>query len=489
MMKIRRRCFRVYKMTTFALMIMSISLQANARTPKFSIVPQSSSTVVLSHTIATNITYIVTRNLPASSPAITPTLYPIPGIAQVTSGVGACPSPLTTLNKAGDSCLLMLSIDGSQFDIGIGKTRTLIAPKICIGTSQLSCSQPSAADLLKLVVLPSETLSISAPTLTLAQAGIFTSASGAGLHPSTPRTLTITNTGSGPIVGFTISFSPALSGGASYTTTCTNPLPAGTCTVTISPGSTTSTLGLAPVTNIMTVSGTNSANAPTSAITTITYGSLYGGGYVFSIDDTPPATMPMGVVKVAETINQSSGIVWDADPACSTSCTYSTDAISSTDGYYYLPSTTTYDTDGNTFRIWNVLTNTHTTPTGFPEPLTSYAAGLCIDDSNGPPNPGWYLPAICEMGYTTSISTSSCGSEAAPSMQNMQANLIDVNPTSSIATGLILSPGYWSSTEGTGPFVNASFFDEFNTPGSNSQQDVVDKNSLFLVRCVRAFIP
>ena len=475
------RCAKVYTLIALALLITCIAAQANAQIPKFSIIPQNGSSVVLG-TATESITYIVTRNLPALNPAITPTLYPVPGLTQVTSGIGACPSPLSTLNQAGDSCLLTLSIDRNQFYVG--QTITLIAPKICIGTSQLSCSQPSAADLLKITVLPLETLTISAPTLTLAQAGIFTAASGAGgPRLSTPRTLTITNLGPYSVEGFTIAFSPGLTGGASYTTTCTNPLPEGTCTVTISPGSTTSTVALAPVINTMTISGFNSTNAPTSAITTLTYGSLYGSGYVFSIDDTPPPSMPMGLVKVAETVDQSMGIVWDGDPKCFVNCTSSTNATSLTDGYYYQPGTTTYDTSGNTYLIWNVLTNTAV----IDQLLTSYAAGLCISDSNGPSNPGWYLPTICELGYFATGKSSGCGLLASPSLQNMQSNLVDVDPYGSIANALTSAPyGYWSSNEES---LNDSWFETFSTDGTNSEQLHVAKYSTFSVRCVRAFIP
>ena len=335
----------------------------------------------------------------------------------------------------------------------------------------------------------SASLVISSPTLVLAQNGIFTGVSGVPLAASKPRTLTITNQGQGIATSLSIAFNPALSGGTAMdtmvSTACTSATALahnGSCTVTINPG-TPSSIGNPPVTNTMTVTAVNASNNVTAAITTLTYGSLYGDGYVFSIDDSTAPTSSVGSVKVAAMVDQSSVLPWDADPACEAPsvCTYATGATSSTNG-----TNLSTPNQGNTYLIWNQLTNTTNSPT-FPEAITSYAAGVCVNYVGGG-HTDWYLPAICEMGYDAVAANSGCGASNLPTLQNMQSNLIDLDNSTSVALGLInggLSGHYWSSTEDLNvPLVNAWF--QLFSAGS-SVQDLDTKFTSFGARCVRGF--
>lgn len=415
--------------------------------------------------------------------------------ASLCSGISVCASPFAL--KANESCCLMLHLNGSQLSPGSHS----LAPQV-ITTYPVYNGYAAAKDIT--VTGGSggtATLSISAPTLTLAQAGIFTSTSGAGAQTSKARRLTIMNAGPGAAEGFTIGFSPALSGGSTYTTTCTSPLPVGTCTVTVKPGSATSTAGNPPVTNTMTISAINGTSTPSTVITTLTYGSLYGSGYVFSIDDTPAANLPMGQVKIAGTSDQSAGIVWDADGACygpGNECTLQTNAWETIYGSNQSsvpgstnPSGTGSNGPGNTWLISSILNGQNGDTNG---PPANYAAGLCINDNTGSFT-DWYLPAICEMGYGQTSQTTYCGTQSTPELQNMQSNLIDfTGADSTVASGLYNggnSGNYWSSTEFVALPQSQAWYQSFALGGSGggSQQNATNKISLFGIRCVRAFIP
>ncbi len=623
-------------LSMIALIITTVDVYANNTQPKFTIIPQASSTVTVATNDTAHIKYIVTNKLPLQE---TLTMTPVNGITQVTTtGSNACQKPMV-LNP-GESCTLVLSINGSQFPVN--QTTTVNkSPQICIGTSKLSCSQPSTANWLKVTVVnhyavtvtasgdgnetiqapttktiveggaadfivtakpgyilshtvtgtcpvggtwsgsvyttppipytcsvkfkatlntvtvnatgsnitftgstsntiavndttsftvtansgytlstvtgscptdggtwignlyttppipslpnpctvifssilaPDAVLNLSSPGLVIAQAGIFTAASGAAPGASTPRTLTISNSGTVTAVGLSIVFSPLLSAsGASSTNTCGTQLNSqASCTVTIKPG-TPSIAGSAPATNTMTVNATNAASPVSAVITTLTYGSVYGGGYVFSINDSTAATQNVGLVEVADVADtpSPSSVVWDPDQMCATipyQCSFVTNATHLING------------KRNTAKIESVF---FTNGIMFAD---SYTAGLCILNSSGGYS-DWYLPAICEMGYKGANSTLSiCGTLLNPLTQNMQSNLIDFfgsDPT--IAMGLyyggILTTGsYWSSTENLTTPISYANFQTF-TQHLGSNQGFAYKYLPSGVRCVRQFYP
>lgn len=339
------------------------------------------------------------------------------------------------------------------------------------------------------VIALSASLSISSSTLVLAQAGLFTAASGAAAGASKSRTLSITNNGQGTATNLSIAFDPVLSAGTSVDTTASTACTSTTvlaqndsCTVSITPG-TPSNIGSAPASNTMTVTASNASNSVSAAIITLTYGSLYGDGYVFSIDDSTASTSSVGLVKVAAT-SDLSAFPWDADPACASSpyqCTHAPSASSTTNG-------TNLSTPeaGNTYLIWNQLSNL--------ESADSYAAGACVTYVSSGNYNDWYLPAICEMGYEASVfgAGSGCGGQATPLIQNMQSNLIDIDNGSSLALGLVnggnLGTFWSSSTYPPYPRSNARY-QTFSSSGSASIQRYYYKFGEYGVRCVRGFIP
>lgn len=164
--------------------IFNLNAYAHTVQPKFTIVPKHSSTVFVGLTATAEVTYVVTNKLPVQQVL---SMTPINGVTQTTSGTQVCQNPMRL--NSGESCFLKLSVSGYKF--AADKTTTIAnSPQICIGTSQLSCSQPSKVDWLKVKVITSY-VTIGGTTIT----GVTSSG------------LTLQNTGTGEI--FEVPASPS----------------------------------------------------------------------------------------------------------------------------------------------------------------------------------------------------------------------------------------------------------------------------------------
>lgn len=286
-----------------------------------------------------------------------------------------------------------------------------------------------------ITVTVTPTLSLSSTSLVLATNGIFTTeATGltsstclttwnsvGGFCTSQSRTLTITNEGP-PANNVVYSIAPDLPSGTTISpANCGNLASGGTCTLTITPGSTPSMVGTnIPTPSVITIEGSKT-NVVTADITLLTYGNLYqvstGGpeGNVFSIDDT---------TTIAESAH-------------------------------------------------GLIMATSDVPDGY----VSWSSTLCGSYGDG----SWLLPSICQMGFDTLNLGSGCGSQASPSEQNIQSNLL--------SSGILGSPigRYWSSTPGPDP-IYGGWLQDFNVSGSD-QTYPVGPSVGALVRCVRMFTP
>lgn len=310
-----------------------------------------------------------------------------------------------------------------------------------------------------------------------------------------PRTVTITNNGPTDATGVDVSAS-----GLPNNTTQSNNCPAtlaasATCEVTITPANTASldagnnacTTGTEPVPGIVSVTADNAAQTDID-ILVLGYGCIYQDGYVFAVDDSVPANPRIGG-KVVALVDQfprfPDGIVWDADPACTTvPCTQSTGAWDFNFGENLEnvlgssnPNNTGTNGPGNTWLISDVLNGNNGNTNNPP----NYAAGVCIS-YNGGGHSDWYLPALCDMG------TGECPVGA---QQNIADNLsiligdVNNNPDTSCSIGSNCLAGiYWSSTEfSINPDISA--WGQFFTIGGGAQ-DPSNKSFADGVRCVRA---
>jgi hypothetical protein len=294
-----------------------------------------------------------------------------------------------------------------------------------------------------------------------------------GYLTGTPRVISVTNVGNNPALAVTYVPSPALPSGTTVTpANCGDMAPGATCVLTVTPGSTPSAAPAdtspAPVTLAIAGSNTNSVGV---AVQVLTYGSVYQAGYLFSVDDATAATGSVGGKVVALT-DQSTTVVWSPAGNDNIPGIYETSVAP--------PSTCNGNTDGacNT----RVITRFYSS-----YPSNTYAAGLCSTANMGG-FADWYLPAICELGYDASgLATSTrCGSPRAPTMQNMQSNLIDNGNMG----GLTIFLRYWSSGEmaATTPNDPAMYaaVQQFDIAGRTFQlANAKSHTTAIYTRCVR----
>ena len=344
------------------------------------------------------------------------------------NGVSLCANPFSL--RAGQSCCLGLNLTSN----GVGNYS--LEPLV---QSIPPAFSTKASSSLSISVTDPTNLSISPSALALSVNG------GAAALTGNPRYFTIKNNGTAPALAFSYTVS-GLPTGTNATSTCGNQLnPGETCRITIIPGSQATSnciTGIAPTPGVVYISS-NSSAAADSNVEVLSYGCIEQSGYIFSIDDSTPASGSIGG-KVLQTSNQTqlSGVYWDSSAGClnlgAPSC-YRTNAISASNGTFV----TTTSPPGNSYLIYNVLTTTNS------ENPATYAGGLCSGTFSGYND--WYLPAICELGYGGNQYGINCGTSSSPLLQNVQSNLINFQGTD--IAGLTpnrgqSSPGqYWSSTE------------------------------------------
>ena len=314
--------------------------------------------------------------------------------------------------------------------------------------------------------IPIVTLSSSVSTLALSVNDTNRNAALTGK----PRQITITNTDpSNTAFGVMYNPSPDLPAGTTITPATCGDIPFhGTCVLTIIPGANPSApaADTAPTPITLFIEGDNT-NTLSPTINILTYGSVYQSGFVFAVDDTTPDTGSIGG-KVASQTNQAqpdhNGIVWDSSSGCTTppnnNC-YTTNANSDSDGA------------GNTSTIYSVLTTSHGLA------ADTYAAGLCYGvDIGGYGYTDWYLPAVCEMGYSVPGGGTQCGTPLVPALQNMLSNLVANNIGS-------LAGYYWTSTDFSFNPQEYAFYQYYSS--SNNFQAGTNKGiDMIGVRCVRA---
>ena len=435
---------------------------------KFAIVPATSGSNIVQLPLngMATVTYTVTNNLSTK----TLTVQPIARIIQVTTSTNnPCQNPFILAHGA--TCSLTLPLNGSELPLGTNN----FGPTVCIGSSQASCATPAPANALQVTI---GALSISTPTLILAEQGIFSPTE------SLSRTLTITNNASYAVSN--VNYTGTLPSGTTiFPSTCGNIEAGGTCLLTISPGATPSTepsknpTSLTP--SVLTIQG-NSTNALTADIIVLAYNNFYQQGFVFSIDDTTPTSGSVGIKVAASQDNTSRiinrGIVWGGGTGASTVIVGV--KLGSTS-----PCLGSYDGSCNTSAIVKALSVDLL--------MSSYAASLCANyqiDSAGN-NPcvtdkacytDWYLPAICEMGPESSTNISHYTNYAANN--NMVANLpFLINGCTDPECFSTLN-NYFSSTEydTAGTVAWGQIFP--GTAGNSQQGD--GKTNNFRVRCARA---
>lgn len=473
----RHRFFCIKLITgILALILMTM---AKAGTPLWTFLPLTPTTVVISPSNIVSVQYLVTNQSPKTHYLV---MTPIQGVTQVTSS-GNCSNPFTLAYH--QSCTLNLAVNGGALNGNV-----IGGPIVCEQGNPLQCYQPSKPNTLNI------TTTTNASSLTASVNNLALSVNNTALNPAltgNPRVITISNGGNFMVQGLSINY-PTWPAGTTASTTCGPTLAVGAqCTITITPGvSPTSNCntGISPTPGVITV---NTSNATPLSINAevLSYGCIYQGGYIYSIDDTTANTGSIGGKVVSQTDQGS--VVWSSDAAGagifdtiwgidqnSTVASPSPNAASTPPATLLAgQNNCNGDIDGPCDT--NNIIVFYSPPNKNPAiNLSFYAAGLCKSTISGYSD--WFLPAICEMGYDRLTTGSNCGSAASPTAQNMQSNLVD--------TGIIpLSGGYWSSTEDFTFPDQLAWNQNFQIPPSINDQSNLLKSGTFPVRCARALIP
>jgi hypothetical protein len=452
-----------------------MSVMAHASIPTWTITPITPTQFVLYIGSIATVQYTITNN---SHRTHTLAMTPIAGITQDTSG-GNCSSPF--MLSQDQSCTLSLLVNGSALSSNI-----VTGPEVCELNSVFQCYQPTQALSLNIVaggIQPPATTT----TLISSVTALGLSVDNPTLNPAltgNSRQIIITNTGSIAATNVNYTIAPVLPAGATVTpASCGTILPGASCTLIISPSTTASTAA-----SVFTIQG-DQTNTLTPNATIVTYGTIYQGGYVFSVDDTTSVTTSIGGT-VAATIDQTNSIIWSSNVAGTYDGGFSIwgiDETSSTgtpspNGTSANPATqfagqndcagaTDGSCDTNNIVVYYSTPNTNPAIN-----INFYAAGYCKNTINSLTD--WYLPSICQLGYGSS---SGCGTSVSPAMQNMTSSLVD-----NVVSGVGLAGHtYWASTEQSPLQQTMAWAQTFNQTSGTSTQAGTLKSAPEFLRCVR----
>ncbi len=205
----------------------------------------------------------------------------------------------------------------------------------------------------------------------------------------TPRRVTITNTGSEDANGVEAVISGFPAGTTLSSNTCSGTLsPSSSCSVTITPGANASSncgTGIAPTLGEISVSAENASTVTVTGVV-LTYGCIYQGGFLFSVDDTTSDTGSMGgkvvslVDQAAPALNsgsQASSIIWSSNGTGGASADISYDQIPGIDEESTsLSASPTYSSSQTLFNT------TYSNTASFPFPGSALFSS-CKGDSDG----------------------------------------------------------------------------------------------------------
>lgn len=313
----------------------------------------------------------------------------------------------------------------------------------------------------------------------------------------TPRQIKITNTGSPNATNVVVNTSGLPSDALVSPSSCgTIAANGGECVITVTPGATASsntssalcTTGVKPEGSVsVTADGGLSASVETYVLS---YGCIYQGGFIYSVDDTTANTGSIGG-KTAAVTDTYPGQPTPSSVATPNWGAYGIDLGSS---LYDNNPQGKNNGSANSAAIINALTTNYSSPPyngGSPVPLPDYAAGLCSImsvDAAGTPSctapsscyTNWYLPAICELAPYDNTNCTSGSS-------NIQQQLFENTLIPRSTLGLVNASAYSSSTASSSVPALFSMGAYFDTDGFD--QLLLGKNRRFGIRCSRALTP
>lgn len=469
-----------------------------AGSPLWTFTPLTATNVSVTSNETATVQYQVTNQ---STKIHTLTMTSIPGITQITTGLGICGNPFILTGKA--SCTLSLLVNGSQLTQPVSN-----GPIVCEQGSMLQCYRPAPANMLHITqaaATNNATITVTNSPLTL-------------LINGPTGTLTINNTSlTVAATNITSNFTgTALDGNVTETgNTCANLAPQASCTLTYTPGNTPVSQTSFPIQgsntnaisadikiNNVIIDTVSPSSGPASGGTGVT---LTGNGFTGATSVTFGGTAATSV-NVVNSTTVTAITPAHATGAVDVVITTPSDSATDTNGYTYLTTAVGQSAYGGTIACLNgglnnliaatadnstsiewggfgTTTNATSTTDGAANTSTilsvlganggtPYAAQLCSNyevDSQGntPCESGntcyndWFLPA---------------GNNATPSGQ------LNCLYTNRVAIGGFSVVFYLSSTELD---ANNGWLQRFASGGQGN----VSKNDPRYVRCVRAFTP
>lgn len=491
------------KKSRFALFSWLIFISAHAGTPLWTFEPLTATTISVPSNATAMVQYRVTNQ---SSRTHTLTVQPIPGISQITAGLGVCGSPFVLPSKT--SCNLSLQVTGSQLN-----GQVIGGPVVCQQGSTNQCYRPSEANILRI----NQGQSITDAVITVTGSPLTLTVNG----PT--GQLTINNTSTEVTATNIVSnfAGTALDGNVTETgNTCASVLPGSSCTLTYTPGNM-----VVPQTNF-TIQGTNT-NAIMAAI------AIESGSTLTAINpNSGAASGGTGVTLTGTGLTGATAVTFDGVAATSVNVVNSTTVTAVTpahvvgivdvaidtpsggatlaNGYTYLVTAPGQPSGGGVIACLNggmnnLIAATADNSAGIVWGGTGGAVGAAAQsNTDGASNTAAivaalgnnggvpYAAQLCNdyevdsQGNTPCQAGNTCYNDwFLPADNNVtatgQLNCLFVN---SVAIGGFSATSYWSSTELTfNPTL--AWIQDF----TDGTQNTSPKDGSFRVRCVRAFTP
>ena len=255
------------------------------------------------------------------------------------------------------------------------------------------------------------------------------------------RKIIIKNNGTSPITKVHYKISPALPSGTTIIPEeCGDIAVGAACELTVTPGIEASGKPLEEATpSVLSISGDNT-NEVSAEIRVLSYGLIFNGGYVFSIDDSVSEGSVHGKVLALDDVTaQDSPMIWGAEML-----SHSEECIAYQNGYC------------NSNAFLELLSKNSAN-------ASSFAVGACNEMSG---TATWFLPAICELAPLEGV---------CDIVQSVKTTLVD--------TGILtaLDNHYWSSSVSEDKIWTHLF------NASEDKNSQVEPSSELHVRCASSF--
>ncbi len=470
-----------------------------AGSPLWTVVPLTATTVSVPSNDTATVHYQVTNQ---STRIHTLTMQSIPGITQLTTGLGVCGNPFTLTAKA--SCKLSLQVNGSQLAQSISD-----GPILCEQGSALPCYRPTLENTLH--ITQADAITDAAITVTGSPATLTTNGpTGTLIIHNTSLIVAATNITSNFI-------ETTLDGNVTETgNTCVNVAPLGSCTLTYTPGSNV----VSQTSFSIQGSNTNAVPAAIQIDTGVTLsnvspssGTASGGTGVTltGIGLTGATSVTFGGVAASSVNVVNSTTVTAVTPELETGAvevviTTPSGIATDTNGYTYLPTSIGQAAYGGTIACLNGNMNNliaatgdnsmnipwgglgkRTSATSITDGATNTATILTAVGANGGTS---YAAQLCShyevdsQGNTPCESGNTCYNDwFLPAGNNTgSSGQLNCLYTNHIVVGGFASAFYWSSTE-LDPLV--AWHQSFMSGSPLNENKSFNRR----VRCVREFSP